>query len=77
MRYHVEVIKVNGELLFRHPMTGQFVPAPKGMKQGQRFEWAGPEADMDYIRRRYGSLKNVREAIQEELPLDWEDRPKL
>lgn len=69
MRAHVEVIKVNGELLYRHPVSGALVPAPEGTKQGQRMDvdiTVGDDGD------------DVREThYQDQLPITWEERPKL
>lgn len=67
----VEVINYNGQLMYLHPSLNTLVPAPEGMKAGQRMEFQSMTGDPKTYARVTDSFS------ENELPIDWEDRPKL
>lgn len=69
MRVQVEIIRYNGRLMFRHPVLETLVLAPEGSKLGQRLEIELP--------RTFPPEILPPSPWEQELPLDWEDRPKL
>ena len=61
----VEIIRYNGQLMYRHPLLEQLVLAPKGAKLGDRMEFDTTPSFPKELE------------MQMELPINWEDRPKL
>lgn len=89
-----EVISYNGVLMYRHPVLETLVPAPDGMKLGQRIEifvegnppffsgrektdWDKAELVIEEKIPMMISDQFLKQHYQDELPLNWEDRPKL